>query len=87
MDRLTEIEILKDNLKATQEELMTAYKRIGELTKHNSPNKEVVKQKVLLQEIKNDIEKLHTEVADKITSYMDSIPDIIDSKTTKKIIK
>ena len=42
MDRLTEIEILKDNLKATQEELMTAYKRIGELTKHNSPNKEVV---------------------------------------------
>ena len=81
MDLKTEIEILKDNIYDLQGQLKSAQIRIKELLKDvGETNEELKNERQFIQEITGSITDVSKQLETKMTDYMNSIPDVVDSK-------
>lgn len=81
MDLKTEIEILKDNIYDLQGQLKSAQIRIKELLKDvGETNEELKNERQFIQEITGSITDVSKQLETKMNDYMNSIPDVVDSK-------
>jgi len=81
MDLKAEIEILKDNIYDLQGQLQSAQIRIKELLKDvGETNEELKTERQFIQEITGSITDVSKQLETKMNDYMNSIPDVVDSK-------
>lgn len=85
MDLNQEIKVLQNNIRDLQGQLASAHIRIAELLNDkSSTTEEVVQEKQFIQELTGEIERVNRETEIKVEKAMNDIPNIVDSRPTKK---
>ena len=85
MDFNQEIKVLQNNIRDLQGQLASAHIRIAELLNDkSSTTEEVVQEKQFIQELTGEIERVNRETEIKVEKAMNDIPNIVDSRPTKK---